>query len=132
MRAIPMSELSFYLNEAREGNSEAAYFGLIHLGDVVGLQDAYRAETDPKIRALLVHAVWQHRLSETIGFLAVALRDPHGETWKEALGGLVTLASPASRKVVEDELARTAESNPDYRNWLEEAIEQIDAAIGTD
>jgi hypothetical protein len=127
-----MSELSFYLNEAREGNSEAAYFGLIHLGDVVGLQDAYRAETDPEIRALLVHAVWQHRLTETIGFLAVALGDPHDETRKQALDGLVTLASPASRKALVDELARTAASNPDYRNWIEEAIEQIDEAIGTE
>jgi HEAT repeat protein len=124
-----MSALNFYLNEAREGDWDAAYFGLIELGDVDGLEAAYHGETDPEIRSLIVHAVWQHRLPATIDFLAVALRDPNERVWKEALDGLVVLASTTSRKALEAELERIADDDPDYRSWIVEAIGQIDEAI---
>jgi hypothetical protein len=65
------------------------------------LEEAYHVEPDPGIRSLIVEAVWQHRLPSSVDFLAVALEDPHTEVWKQALDGLVTLASLESRRVLE-------------------------------
>ena len=62
----------YYLNQAENGDFDAAYHGLIELPEhlLPELEDAYRDEADPLIRALIVHAVWQHRLPVSVGFLA--------------------------------------------------------------
>jgi hypothetical protein len=90
------------------------------------LEDAYRNETDPLIRALIVHAVWQHRLPVSVGFLAFVLEDRHPDVWKEALDGLVTLASPESREVLEFAEHRVGGQDETLLTWIEEAIDQID------
>jgi hypothetical protein len=77
-------------------------------------------------RALIVEAVWQHRQPTSVDFLAIALDDPHPDVWKQALDGLVTLASPESRKVLELAKSRLAEEDAILRARIEEAIDQID------
>jgi hypothetical protein len=122
-----MTEVDFHLKAARNGDFDAALHGLIELEDraIPALQKAYRVETDPVIRALILEAVWQHRLPATIAFLAVALGDPHPGVWKQALDGLVTLASADSRKVLEAALEHAAAGDSERRAWIEEAIGQI-------
>jgi HEAT repeats len=128
----PMTEVDFYLNQARNGEVDAAFHGLIELGDdaIPALQQAYRTESDSAIRALIVEAVWQHRLPATIDFLAVALIDPHPDVWKQALDGLVTLASAESRDVLEAALEHASAGDAEYRDWIREAIGQIDEIVG--
>jgi HEAT repeat protein len=121
-------ETEYYLNEAKTGDFDAAYHGLIELPSrlLPDLEEAYRGEADPEIRALIVEAVWQHRSPSSVDFLAVALEDPHPDVWKQALDGLVRIASPESRKVLE--LAKSGEAGQDavIRAWIQEAIDQID------
>jgi hypothetical protein len=121
-------ETEYYLSEARNGDYHNAYHGLIELPDhlLPDLEEAYRGEADPQIRALIVEAVWQHRLPTSVHFLKVALEDPHPEVWKQSLDGLVVLASPESRKILE--LAKTRVAGPDANlvAWIDEAIDQID------
>jgi hypothetical protein len=127
-----MTEIDGNLDLARDGDIGAAFHGLIELrdDDIPALQEAYRVESEPAIRALVVEAVWQHRLPSTTDFLAVALADPHLEVWKRALDGLVTLASAESRKALEAALESAAARDSEHRAWIEEAIGQIDEVIG--
>ena len=75
LSATPVNdETRYYLDEARNGDFEAAYHGLIELPPdlLPDLAEAYRTEDDPQIRALIVEAVWQHRLPTSLDFLALA------------------------------------------------------------
>ena len=91
------------------------------------MQRAYYGEDDAIVRSLLVEATWQHRNPSVIGFLADALRDPMPVVWKQALDGLVTLASPESMRVLRS--AADQECDAERCAWIEEAIEQSDDAI---
>jgi HEAT repeat protein len=126
-----MDAVNDYLKEARQGDGDSAYHGLVELGPqaIPLLAEAYRAEADPLIRALIVEVVRQHRSPTSIDFLADALGDPHPEVWKQALDGLVTLASDEARRVLQAAAGRTAHDDRGRRPWIEEAIEQIDGAI---
>jgi hypothetical protein len=117
----------YYLSEARNGDFDAAYHSLIELPNdlLPDLEEAYGGEADLEIRALIVEAVWQHRLPISVDFLAVALEDPHPGVWKQALDGLVTLASPESRQALELAESRVAGHDATFRAWIEEAIDQI-------
>jgi len=118
----------YYLSEARNGDFHNAYHSLIELPNdlLPDLEEAYRGEADPAIRALIVEAVWQHRLPTSVDFLVVALEDPHPEVWKQALDGLVTLVSPESRTVLELAKSHVTGQDTILRAWIEEAIDQID------
>jgi hypothetical protein len=124
-------QTEYYLNKAKNGDFDAAYHGFIELPEnlLPELEQAYRGESDPKIRALVVKAAWEHRLPISVGFLAVALEDPHPDVWKEALDGLVTLASPDSRKVLELAKARAWGKDAILLAWIEEAIDQTDESM---
>jgi hypothetical protein len=124
-------QTEFYLNMAKNGDSDVAYHGLIELPSNLpsDLEDAYRGEADPLVRALIVKAVWQHRLPISVGILAVALEDPHPDVWKEALDGLVTLASPESRKVLESAKHRLRGQDEVLLAWIDEAIDQMNESI---
>lgn len=76
---------------------------------------------------MLVEAIWQHRQPSVIGFLADVLGDPVPVVWKQALDGLVTLASPESMRVLRS--AADNECDAERRAWIEEAIEQSADAI---
>ena len=120
-------ELDYYLSEARKGNYDAAYHGLIELPDVslCDLEQAFQGEQNHAMRSLIVEAVWQHRLPSSVDFLAVALEDPQIEVRKKALDGLVTLASAESRRVLEMAKRRLAGDDASFGFWIEEAIDQI-------
>ena len=112
------------IERARSGDLEEAFHGLRELGPeaLFTMQRAYRCENDPIVRSVIVAAIWQHRQLSLIQFLAGVLRDPAPVVWKEALDGLVALASPESIRVL-----RSAAADGDLvrRAWIEEAIEQV-------
>jgi HEAT repeat protein len=80
----------------RNGDEESA------VGDLIGLAgeaspaliDAFRAEPDAGIRAVIVRVVWERREESAIALLQEALSDPTEEVWQEALNGSIALASP--------------------------------------
>ena len=126
-----MKTITSYLDWARTGNPEAALQGLIDLGEaaIPHLVEAYRAEADPTVRALIVEAVWQIRSHASIDFLGEALQDPSGEVWRQALDGLVTLATPESLRILEGALETTKAGDEDFQTWIEGAIEDVSGRI---
>ncbi|MFO0890391.1 MAG: HEAT repeat domain-containing protein [Isosphaeraceae bacterium] len=124
-----MEAVAYYVAKARSGAVEDAFHGLQDLGTdaLPAMQSAYHDEVDPIVRALIVEAIWQRRQPSTTDFLADALRDPAPPVWKQALDGLVTLASPASICALRSAWDR--ETNPERRAWIEEAIGQATDAV---
>jgi HEAT repeat protein len=117
-----MESVEYYLEIARTGGFHAL-LELDH-GALTALQAAYRSEADPNTRSLIVHAIWEHRQPAALDFLGEALLDPAPEVWKQALDGLVTLASPEALRALQS--AAKCEQNKERRDWIEEAIEQFD------
>ena len=126
-----MSELKTYLEMARAGRKEAALRNLVELGEpaVSGLEEAYRSESDPAVRALLVEAVWQIRAPSAVGFLGEALQDPEPDVWRQALDGLVTLASRESLQILESARDRVGDDGGEFGEWLDGAIEDVSGRI---
>lgn len=126
-----MDAIADYLKMARSGALGDPFHGLRELGPGAfpAMQSAFHSETDPIIRALIVEAIWQHRQLSTIGFLADALRDPAPDVWKQALDGLVALASRASIQALRS--ARDRETNAERRAWIEEALDQAAETVAT-
>jgi HEAT repeat protein len=129
MRAQAMGIVDDIIEEARSGDSDNAFHNLRELDHsfLPAMQTAYRCEDDPIVRSMIVEAIWQHRQASEIDFLAEVLRDPTPEVWKQALDGLVTLASPESMRVLRS--AADREDGAERRAWIEEAIEKVDDAF---
>jgi HEAT repeat protein len=126
-----MVTITSFLDWARTGNREAAFHALIDLGEsaIPRLAEAYRAEADPALRALIVEVVWQMRSHASFDFLGEALQDPSPEVWRQALDGLVTLATPESLRILEGARDSSPNGDEDFRAWVEGAIDDVSGRI---
>ena len=126
-----MTGVARYLDLARAGHHDGALEGLVELGEpaLPALIEAYRADADPVVRALVVEAIWQLRTHASIDFLAEALQDPDAIVWKQVLDGLVTLASPESLRVLEGARDRIGEDREAFREWVDGAIDDVSGRI---
>jgi HEAT repeat protein len=126
-----MQTINSCLELAKAGHREAAFRRLLDLGEeaIPRLAEAYRAESDPGVRNLLVEVIWQLRSPSSIEFLGEALQDPNPEVWKQALDGLATLASPESLQILESARDRVGVVDDDFRSWVEGAIEDVSGRI---
>lgn len=129
-----MQEMEAYLSRFREGDRDGAFFGLLEMGHEVlpALIEMFRTENDCEARAFLVEVVWQYRQPSTISFLEEALRDTNPDVWRQALDGLVMLASPSALDALRSARARPFASQQevdDFRQWIDEAIEQVEAKL---
>jgi len=96
------------------------------------LAAAFRDEPDSEMRAFIVEVIWQHRQPSAIPFLGQALHDADPRVWKEALDGLVTLASPAALDALRSARNRhlpTARQTVEFRGWVDEAIGQVESEL---
>ena len=130
---LPVSELNKcaqYVYQLLEpAKSEDAWHSLVEAGKrvVPFLIRMYRATPEPTIRAQLVSVINQHRLPETIDFLAEALIETP-QVWKNALDGFVTIGGPKAIAALE---AAKQRFRPDHQAdaeeiaWIDEAIQQI-------
>jgi len=118
------AQVADYLHRYRQGDCDLAFFGLLEADHEVlpELIAAFRVEPDGRVRAFLVEVIWQHREPSVVPFLGEALRDSESDVWRQALDGLVTLASPAALEVLHS--ARRLATD-EFSGWLEEAIEQV-------
>ena len=118
------SQVADCLGRYRQGDREGAFFGLVETDHAVlpDLMAAFRTESDSRVRAFLVEVIWQHRQQSVIQFLGEALHDSEPVVWRQALDGLVTLASPAALEVLRS--ARQSGTD-EFRSWLAEAEKQI-------
>ena len=122
--------IAYYLERFRRGDRDDACHGLLELGSeaLPGLIAAVRAEEDRELRRVLLEIVWQCRDAAAVPFLLEMLDESEPEVWKEALDGLVTLASPAVLHALEAK--RHGVSRPDgFAIWLAEAMMQVREAL---
>jgi HEAT repeat protein len=121
----PSEMASYYIQRLTGPDGEDAYHSLVEADDAVVplLIEASRVERNSAIRAELVEIIWQHRLPETVRFLAEALDDPAPEVWKSALDGLVALGGPSAIRVLES--AKQKAFPRDRADWIDEALQQL-------
>lgn len=111
----------------RQGRCEDAFCLLSGAGqEITELVAAFRGESDGPCRAFLVEVIWQHRQQSAVPFLTEALSDPDDAVWRQALDGLVTLASPESLAALR--IARESRDDT-FREWIDEAIEQVEGYL---
>jgi HEAT repeat protein len=128
------SLVAHYLLEWDSRGWASAYHSLIELGPEIlpTLEDRFAGSRNSVFRAALVELARQLHSAEAIGLFGAALRDPAPEVWKEALDGLVDLASPESIHVLQDGLQQSpprGTSPEDWSSWLSEALDQARAAL---
>lgn len=111
----------FYLKQLKSTDWEDGYHGLIEAdhGIIPILIASFRNEQDAALRAMLVKIVWQHRVPETVGFLVEALADSNPDIWKNALDGLVTIATPEAIKVLESTKRSIGNTESEKMPWIE-------------
>lgn len=122
-------QIEYYLAKHDFHDGESAFFGLLELksATVQLLIEQFEREQDGERRSLLLEVIWQRRDPQAIPFLAKALQDVEPAIWKIALDGLVALASPEALFAVKR--VRQAPCEAEFTAWLDEAIEQIEAAL---
>lgn len=128
------AKIRSYLEEFKNGDSESALCALTNLShDVLPeLISTFKKEQDKKVRVFLIETIWQHRQESVIPFLAEILHDSEPDVWKEALDGLVTLASPQAIEALRSARKRQFKHDKDakeFREWIDEAIEQAEAEV---
>jgi hypothetical protein len=123
------SLVDHYLAEWEGARWANAYHSLIELGPVIlpELLDRFSRARLSAFRAVLVEIARQLRCDEAGPILQAALRDPAPAVWKEALDGLVGLASPLALQILEE--ARKGAPPPgveasEWESWLGEALDQ--------
>ena len=122
-------QIDYYLEMFRQGNSENAFHGLLELDhDILPeLIAVFRGEQDIALRELLLEVIWQYREHSVVPLLGEALRDTQPRIWRQALNGLVALASPEALDILRAARTQqfpTARETEEFRHWLNEAIEQ--------
>jgi HEAT repeat protein len=91
------------------------------------IMSAVRTEKDANVRAKLVEALWRQPDPSLVPFLSELLNDPTEAVWKEALNGLVTVATEDARKAVKAALKKLGrKGDPQRIEWYNEALEQIE------
>jgi HEAT repeats len=125
--------VSEHLDRFRHADRDGAFFGLIHreLNLVPHLVAAYSSERDPAVKAFIVEVLWQQRDGAVIPTLGQALLESDNRVWREALNGLVALASAESLGALRAARSRrnSHAAGVEFSRWLEEAIEQAETIL---
>lgn len=126
------AQITYYIDRFRQGDVDGAFHGLIELDHnaLRELTAAFQAESQTAIRVFLLKVIWQRRQECVVPLLAHALTDAEPAVWREALDGLVSVASPAALDVLRKARTRPmtqVQAGEEYQAWLKEAIEQVEA-----
>ena len=118
-----------YLELFREGDEGGAFFGLLEFdaATLAHLGERFEREQVSDVRVLLLEMIWQRRDPAAFAILGRALEDADGRVWRTAIDGLVALASPEGLAILKN--ARAAARDQEQVGWLDEAIDQVNAAL---
>lgn len=126
--------IDFYVEMFLRGETDNAFHGLLEFDRNIlpELIAAFHRECAVSVRRFLVGVIWEYRDPSVIPFLGGVLFDSELPVWREALNGLVALASPAALEALR--MARTRKfplrrESEEFHDWLEEAIEQAEAKV---
>lgn len=123
-----------YLETFQAGDVSTAFHGLLEIDDgaLPELIEVFQQTQELGLREFLVRVIWESREPGVIMFLGEALLDEESRIWRQALDGLVALASPASLELLLAARTRRFSKQPkaeEFRRWLEEAIQQTEEAV---
>jgi len=123
-----------YLLEWDSRGWASAYHSLVELGPQVlpMLEQRFAGSRNTAFRVAIVELARQFHSPDSLSLFDTALHDQAPPVWKEALDGLVDLASPASVSSLERALhqAPPAGTSPaDWVSWVGEALQQAQAAM---
>jgi len=123
------NKFDHFIRKYHNGDEEEAFFGLVDLGlDVLpDLLARFHAEVDFRERAFLLKISRNIGEPTSVSLMGEALHDQNPDVWKEALDGLVTLASPQALNVLYSARSNRLDNDDVFQEWLDEAIEQIEA-----
>ena len=115
-------QFHYYLENIED---EHSFHALSEAGEHIlpKLEAAYWKESSPERRAAITRIIWEYRNPASPAFLAQLLNDPAEAVWQEALNGMVTIGGCEARDLLQSALAR---SDPKKREWIVEAIEQVE------
>jgi HEAT repeat protein len=127
MRSLP-ALVDHYLTEWGSSRWGGAYHSLVELGPQIlpELEARFADSPSPAFRAELAQIGRQLRSEDALALFRMALQDEAPVVWKEALDGLVALASTAAIQLLEQAL----EDPPapadfsEWQAWIGEALEQ--------
>jgi hypothetical protein len=125
-------QIAYYLEVFRRGDADNSFHGLLEIDrDILPeLIQVSRTEQETSVREFLVEVICEYREPSMMPFLREALSDTEPRIWRQALNGLVAQASPAALEILRAARARhflTQRETIEFREWLEEAIEQAEA-----
>ena len=132
MKRARVALVDHYLREWDSRGWASAYHSLVELGPQVlpEIEARFLASRDGAFRAALVELARQMHSGDALSLFGAALRDASPEVWKNALDGLVALASPDSIAVLEKAARRSPPgrtSPQEWDEWVREALEQARA-----
>jgi HEAT repeat protein len=135
MREIP-ALVEHYLLEWDSPGWAPAYHSLVELGPKVlpALERRFAESRDRIFRAAIVELAREFHSVDSLPLFAAALRDAAPVVWKEALDGLVDLASLESIALLEEALRQDPPGrtpSTEWKSWLAEALEQARLALAT-
>ena len=121
--------VTHYLLEWGSSRWATAYHSLIELGPPVlpELAARFAESRDVAFRAVLVELARHVRSPDALPLFSTALQDDSPEVWKQALDGLVALASPAAIALLEQAMGRTPPGRTEvaeWQSWIQEALQQ--------
>jgi len=127
-------QITYYLEMLRQGDADNAFHGLLEIDrDILPeLMAVFRDTRDIGVREFLITVIWEYRERSAIPFLGKALLDAEPPIWRQALNGLVALASPEALDALRAERTRQfprQRETEKFRCWLEEAIQQAEREI---
>ena len=133
MRDIP-ALVEHYLLEWGSRGWASAYHSLIELGPeaLPALERRFAESRDRVFRAAIVELARQFHSKDSLPLFAAALHDSTPEVWKEALDGLVDLASLESISLLEEAMKQDPPGRTlptEWESWLAEALEQARLAL---
>ena len=122
-------QIDYYTGLCRRGAVDEAFHGLSDLDPAIipDLEVRFRASSEAGIRVFLLRVISQYRRESTVAVLGEALLDPEPRVWQQALDGLATLACEASVEALRS--AKSQRDDEEFRQWIDEAIEQAAADI---
>jgi hypothetical protein len=108
---------------------EDAFHSLLELESDIhpSLTQAFNSAHSATEKARILEVAWQRREHSCLPLVKIALGDPDKAVWKEALNGLVALASQDALQTL---LAARASASAELQEWIDDAADQIRSAPG--
>jgi hypothetical protein len=128
------TQVRYWIRRFQEGDREGASFGLLDMGPsaTADLVSLFHETSERDLRRYLAWIIRRGNDAAAISFFEEATYDADPDVWREGIDGLVWLATEPALNILETAMGRQFRNPKDamqFREWLEEAIEQVKETI---